>query len=205
MKESHQWQETLTFLGPEQLKQELFGPGRLREELWDWSSFSSGWGYDRKLWGSIGWSFFGSHGMNLNTIMGGTFLAHMTGSFPTSAVMRQSSETIAGSGQQQKPSGLNKKLWDRGSSERVTCWVNSMVPLIRFCLTSAGSGAETFLESFRVISEAALTLSLGPRWLINWVSMWVAGTCGTGLTGALGSSSWLHFLKYDWMVKYLTN
>lgn len=46
----------------------------------------------------IGWRFFGSRGMNLNTIMGGTFIAHMTGSFPTSAVMRQSSETIAGSG-----------------------------------------------------------------------------------------------------------
>lgn len=102
--------------------------------------------------------------------MGGTFITHMAGSFPTSAVMRQSSETIAGSGQQQKTSGLNKKLWDQGSSERVPCPVNSMVPLIRFSLTSAGSGAAmsaTFMEAFRVISEAALTLSLGPRWLIN--------------------------------------
>ncbi len=68
-------------------------------------------------------------------------MAHLTGSFPTSAVMRQSSETIAGSGQQQKPSGLDKKLWEQGSSERVPCRVTSAVPLIRFSLTSAGSGA----------------------------------------------------------------
>ncbi len=102
---------------------------------------------------------------------------------------------IAGSGQQQKPSGLNKKLWDQGSSERVPCRVNSMVPLIRFCLTSAGSGAGTFLESFRVISEAALTLSLGPRWLINWALSpceWQE-LVGQAWQGALGSSRWLHF------------
>ncbi len=101
--------------------------------------------------------------------------------------------------QQQKRSGLNKKLWDQGSSAMSNnlCgafyWVFS--DLSRFWRGSDSDLHKDFCSGpDRIIwPNVADKLSSVSMWVAGTSMAVVTGTCGTDLTVALGSSRWLHF------------